>query len=301
MSNIGEYIRIGVYDAKDFQNVFILEYWDDNMNVKDKVYKTKRNLLKAINRISAEWPERGVRFRTVQGVRIVELLRTEVARTPGYQAVRVDERLDQTETILWYQGHYACTRVDAHKVETIDTDEQLTKLVETVAAGYGFSDVVARFRPLAKFNVRWTRKVDTWIDMDVCDYLQGVATDAVRDTLVGIFERMRNPYKELAITRNMKKAFNPWRTDKDRVETFISRNNLELKDSGTVRLAMEQAGVTGYTETWYTPTKRQEEEDEPPSPMVTAFFGIVALPKGHKVDIEDLARRLAFAQKVYDE
>ncbi len=301
MSDIGRWFEIGVYNAKDFQNVYILEYWDDNMNVVDKVYKTKRNLLKAINRISAEWPERGVRARTVQGVRIVELLRSEVACTPGYQAIRVSESLNQTETILWYQGHYCCSRIDVHVVETIDTDEQLTKLVQTVAAGYGFSDVVARFRPLAKFNIRWSRKVDTWIDMDVCDYLQGVATDAVRDVLVGIFERIKNPYRELPITSNMKRAFGPWKTDKGIQGTFISRNNLELKDSGTVRLAMEQAGVTGYTETWYTPTKGQEEADEPPSPVITAFFGIVALPKGHKVDIEDLARRLAFAQKVYGE
>ncbi len=289
MSNIGEYIRIGVYDAKDFQNVFILEYWDDNMNVKDKVYKTKRNLLKAINRISAEWPERGVRFRTVQGVRIVELLRTEVARTPGYQAIRVIETLDRTETVLTYQNRYCGSRVETHKVETIETTEDLQALASSVAAGYGFTDVTAHWFASNIFKIRWTRNFQ-WIQLEVTDYIKGADTETMRTILTCIFEQFQGAPKR-DYPAHVKAYLRTLRSDEDVRRTYISRNHLELKDSGMVKQAMEKAGVTGYTETWYYPTGKD------PQPEISAVIGVVALPKGHDVDLDRLAESLAYADR----
>ncbi len=286
MSTAGLCIKKGIYDAKELQNVYILEFHDDRLKVHDKVYKTKRGLINGLKRLRSQWGAIGVRARTVQGVRIVEAFRESVFCSPGAQSWSVRENFNGVVTDLSYHGEFF-DRVEAVDRPTVQTDEELTLLVRSVGLGYGFTDVEAQFYPFPEFKVNWMRQ-NAWISLNVTDFLKGADTGVLRDTIVSIFERMQYNGPSAEYSDRMRAEFRTWRTREDLKGLFISRNKLELRDSGLVREAMRMGGVEGYTETWYTPY----EDVEDPEPRISAILGIVALPRGHEVNLPTLAYRL---------
>ena len=293
MSDMEYYLNSGLYNAEDFQDKFVLEYLDENTKTVLKVYKTKRNLAKAIVRIGGQLELHGVRARTVKGVRIVQLIPDGVAHTPGYQEAHASRSYGYGRTAVWYHGKFA-ERVDTTPMDGCKdlTDEALTRIASDVGRRYGFAKVEASFIAFEVFKVRWTRTFE-WMNLEVTDYLRKGGIEAIESVLTCIFEKIQGA-SSFDYSEPAKEYFKTIRHNQDLTSEYISRNHLELKDSGTVKLAMEKAGVTGYTETWYTPKGSKNKEYDP---IVSPIMGIVALPKGHKVNIDELAANMAYGEK----
>lgn len=293
MSNMEYYLNSGLYNAEDFQDKFVLEYLDENTKTVLKVYKTKRNLAKAIVRIGGQLELHGVRARTVKGVRIVQLIPDGVAHTPGYQEARSCESYGYTRNAVWYHGKFA-ERVDTTPMDECKdlTDEALTLIASDVGRRYGFTKVEASFSAFKDFRVRWVRTFE-WMNLEVTDYLKRGGMEAIEAVFTSIFEKIQGA-PNIGYPEPAKEYFRTIRHNPNLTSEYISRNNLELKDSGAVKLAMEKAGVTGYTETWYTPKGSMNKEY---NPIVSPIMGIVALPKGRKVNIDELAANLAYSEK----
>lgn len=290
MSDMEHYLNSGLYNAEDFQDKFVLEYLDERTKTVLKVYKTKRNLAKAIVRIGGQLELHGVRARTVKGVRIVQLIPDGVAHTPGYQEAHASRSYGYERTAMWYHGRFA-ERADTLPTDGLKdlTNEAITLIASNVGRRYGFTKVEAGFGPFKNFKVRWTRTQE-WIHLEVSDYLKKAYVETMESVFTSIFEKIQGApmmeYSECAKT-----YFRSIRHNEDLTSTYIKRNRLELRDSGAVKQAMEKAGVTGYTETWYNPTSRDAH------PEISPIMGIVALPKGHKVNIDELAEQLSYGEK----
>lgn len=290
MSDMKNYLNSGLYKAEDFQDKFVLEFRDERYTTVLKVYKTRRNLAKAIVRISARLGYQGVRARTFEGVRIVQLTPDETADTPGYQEAHVSEDFGYTTSAVWYHGRFA-ERVDAVPKDGKElSNKELTMIARDVGRKYGYEQVEAVFYAFDTYKIRWTRNTK-WINLEISDYLRKAEPLAIREVLVLIFEKLKGSDPGFGV--HAQRFFRSLREDTDLKATFIARNHLVLKDVAEVREAQAMAGVRGYTSAVF----RTRKYDDNPRPVLSAILGIAAVPEGQPVDVEELARGMADGER----
>lgn len=290
MSSMKNYLNSGLYKAEDFQDKFVLEYRDERYTTVLKVYKTRRNLAKAIVRISARLGYQGVRARTFKGVRIVQLTPDKTADTPGYQEAHVSEHFGYTTSAVWYRGRFA-ERVDAVPKDGKElSNKELTMIAEDVGRKYGYEQVEAVFYAFDTYKIRWTRNTK-WINLEISDYLKKADPLAIREVLVLIFEKLGGSDPGFGV--HAQQFFRTLREDTDIKATFIARNHLVLKDVAEVREAQAMAGVRGYTSAVF----RTRKYDVDPRPVLSAILGIAAVPEGQPVNVEELARGMADGER----